>query len=159
MNKGKKGKGKGQGLYRRQGRGGVFTSSTASSLMPKAAVMKSEVVMAATGNNTGCFICGDRSLGFRDCPRRSVQTSTSDVPQPGKGASFVVENLNPSSLIFMVAEDHHVPLLQVPATAGFGVFDVGAAETVESSETSDKNMDIFIPENMTKIVSCPRPKS
>ena len=50
----------------------------------------------------------------------------------------MVESLNPSSLILMVAEDHQVPLLQVPATAGFGVFDVGAAETVWSSETIDK---------------------
>ena len=50
----------------------------------------------------------------------------------------MVESLNPSSMILMVAEDHQVPLLQVPATAGFGVFDVGAAETVWSSETIDK---------------------
>ena len=33
MKKGKKGKGKGQGLYRRQGRGGVLTLFTTSSFM------------------------------------------------------------------------------------------------------------------------------
>ena len=140
MNKGKKGKGKGKGFYRPQGRGGVSTSSTTSSSMSKASVMKSEEVMAATGNNTGCFICGEKSHGFRDCPRRSGQTSAPHA-QRGKGStSYMVENLNPSSLIFMVA-DNYVPVtpLQVQHdTAGFGVLDLGATETVGSLEAIEK---------------------
>ena len=140
MNKGKKGKGKGKGFYRPQGRGGVSTSSSTSSSMSKASVMKSEEVMAATGNNTGCFICGEKSHGFRDCPRRSGQTSAPHA-QRGKGStSYMVENLNPSSLIFMVA-DNYVPVtpLQVQHdTAGFGVLDLGATETVGSLEAIEK---------------------
>ena len=73
LSKGKKGKGKSKGFYRPQGRGGFSTSSTTSSSPPKASVMKSEEVMAATSGHTGCFICGEKTHMFRDCPRRSGQ--------------------------------------------------------------------------------------
>ena len=51
----------------------------------------------------------------------------------------MVENLNPSSLIFMVTNNPQVIPLQVQRdTAGFGVLGLGATETVGSLEAIEK---------------------
>ena len=134
VQKGKKGKGKGKGFYRPQGKGAP-TSTSSSTLSPKASVMRSEEVMSVSGK--GCFICGDTSHGFRQCPKRTSQASPQAFHRGKGGANYMVENLNPSSLVFMA-----MPLQVQINTAGFGVLDLGATETVGSLEAVEKVLEL-----------------
>ena len=133
MMKGKmKGKGKGKNKSKGSKSSSVATSSTTSPtrtmFQAQGGPVGNENVMMA-GSNDGCFICGDRGHGFRNCPKRN---SASPGTTGGKGShkgAFWIESLTPSSLIFMAQNDE-----LVDSTEGFGVLDLGATETVASLE-------------------------
>ena len=136
MLKGKsKGKGKGK-----KGKGFGATSSSSSTSMsastPTFAVQGD--VMAANGN-VGCFICGDRGHGFRNCPKRNNNGSPGGHHNKGtKKGTFWVEAVTPSPLAFvgMVAQASK----QIMDTTGYGVLDLGATETVGSLEALESLM-------------------
>jgi hypothetical protein len=132
MLKGKnKGKGKGK-----KGKGFGATSSSSSTSMsastPTFAVQGD--VMAANGN-VGCFICGDRGHGFRNCPKRNNNGSPGGHHNKG---TFWVEAVTPSPLAFvgMVAQASK----RIMDTTGYGVLDLGATETVGSLEALESLM-------------------
>ena len=156
--KGKSGKGK-----KGKGKGSFSTSSTASTTRPLFAAQGQhggDDVMSVAPNQGGCFICGDRGHGWRNCPKRSDNPSTSS--SGGKGhrkGMFWVESLTPSNLssIYLVDEldDQEIddadtktiaeiymmsggPDDLVQDTSGFGVLDIGATETVTSLEALEK---------------------
>ena len=160
-----KGKGKGKSSKGKKGKGkGSFsTSSTASTTRPLFAAQGQhggDDVMSVAPNQGGCFICGDRAHGWRNCPKRSDNpaTSSSGGKGPRKGM-FWVESLTPSNLssIYLMDEldDQEVddedtktiaevymmsggPDDVVQDTSGFGVLDIGATETVTSLEALEK---------------------
>ena len=90
--KGKKGKGKSKS---KKGKGRPpMTSSPPSSSIPST-FMANETVLAADSSSTGCFISGDKSHGFRNCPKRSASSS----PTTGKGfhwTSVLLSQWDPS---------------------------------------------------------------
>ena len=94
-----KGKGRGRGLPLGKGRGpkGGKPSSPTPSAMPVLAIEASALAVSpGQPGYSGCFICGDRSHQFRDCPRRTAKGS-------GKGTGKV--HFGESSEVFMVAEE------------------------------------------------------
>ena len=94
-----KGKGRGRGMPLGKGRGpkGGKPSSPTPSAMPVLATEASALAVSpGQPGYSGCFICGDRSHQFRDCPRRTAKGS-------GKGTGKV--HFGESSEVFMVAEE------------------------------------------------------
>ena len=95
-----KGKGRGRGPPPGKGRGpkGGKPSSSTSSAMPVLTTEASALAVSpGQPGYSGCFICGDRSHQFRDCPRRSAKGSS-------KGTGKV--HFGDTSEVFMVmAED------------------------------------------------------
>ena len=140
MMKGKGGKSKDKGKKGKSfGKPGPSTS-TPPPPKPLFAAQGMDGAASSAISNTGCFICGDKSHGFRFCPKRSASSSAGF----GKGAkkSFWVESLTASSLAFigMVASSDEV----IYDTSGYGVLDLGATETVGSLEALEALMEIRI---------------
>jgi len=132
---GRKGKSKGKGK-KGKGFGHPMTSSTSStSSKPLFAAQGAEG--STTTTSSGCFICGDKGHGFRQCPKRS-SSSTASSGKGSKKGTFWVETLNASSLAFigMVTAMNEM----VYDTSGFGVLDLGATETVGSLEALEALM-------------------
>ena len=134
MMKGKqKSKGKGKGKSKSFSKSSSLpsssstTSPTRTMFQVQGGSMGSENVMMA-GSNDGCFICGDRGHGFRNCPKRNSASPGASGKGSHKGA-FWIESLTPSSLIFMAKNEE-----LVGSTEGYGVLDLGATETVASLE-------------------------
>eukprot|EP00435_Cladocopium_sp_Y103_P065930 s567_g28.t1 len=126
-----KGKSKGKGKTKK-GKGMGTTSHSSSMSLPASTFSAQGDVMAANGN-VGCFICGDRGHGFRQCPKRNNTGSPSSHQNKGtKKGTFWVEAVTPSSLAFvgMVTSS----TTRILDTTGYGVLDLGATETVGSLE-------------------------
>ena len=87
----------------------------------------------------GCFICGDKGHGFRQCPKRS-NPSTSSFGKGAKKGTYWVESLTGSPLAFvgMVVKEDEV----IYDTAGYGVLDLGATETLGSLEALEVLMEL-----------------
>ena len=88
--------------------------------------------MAANGN-VGCFICGDRGHGFRNCPKRNNNSSPGSHLNKGtKKGTFWVKavTLSPLAFVGMVASSS----MRIVDTTGYGVLGLGATETVGSLE-------------------------
>lgn len=124
-------KGKGKGKKGKKGKHTMSSSSSSTTPAKPMFVAQEDVMMASGSTYSGCFICGDKGHGFRDCPRKTNQTSMG-----GKGAkkgTYWIESMTPSSLssIFMVQHDEKE---KVMSTDGYGVLDIGATETVTSLE-------------------------
>ena len=159
-----KGKGKGKGKGKKgKSKGNFTTSPTASTTRPLFAAQGQhggEDVMNVTSNQGGCFICGDRGHGWRNCPKRSDNPATSSSGSKGhRKGMFWVESLTPSNLssIFMTDEQQDQEIVDeetktiaeiymmsggpedlVQDTSGYGVLDIGATETVTSLEALEK---------------------
>ena len=91
---GRKGKSKGKGK-----KGGKTFSSPSTSSTARPLFAASGVDGSTTTNGSGCFICGEKGHGFRQCPKRN-----SSGFQGGKGSkkgTFWVESLTSSSLAFV----------------------------------------------------------
>ena len=130
---GRKGKSKGKGK-----KGGKTFSSPSTSSTARPLFAASGVEGSTTTNGSGCFICGEKGHGFRQCPKRN-----SFGFQGGKGSkkgTFWVESLTSSSLAFvgMVASVEEV----IYDTSGYGVLDLGATETVGSLEALEALMSM-----------------
>lgn len=100
-----------------------------------------DVMMTASGSNnySGCFICGDKGHGFRDCPKRAGQQ-----PPPAKGhrkGTYWVESMTPTSLssVFMLQPEDEK---EIKNTDGWGVLDIGATETVASLEALERLLEL-----------------
>ena len=133
-----KGKGKGK-----KGKKGKATSSTSSTTSPSAKPMfaaQEDVMMTSGGGNySGCFICGDKGHGFRDCPKRAGQQ-----PPPAKGhrkGTYWVESMTatPLSSVYMLQPEERD---EVKNTDGWGVLDIGATETVASLEALERLLEL-----------------
>ena len=113
-------KGKGKSKSKR-GKGKATSSSTSTSLQTSSAPLFSAQadVMNATGGHSGCFICGDKSHGFRNCLKRGSQQSSG-----GKGfkKSYMVEALTPSPLSTVFMAGLLEPVIW--DTTGYGVLDL-----------------------------------
>ena len=106
-------KGKGYGGWK-----GSSSSTSASTTMGK----PSNVLGAMAVNGfTGCFICGDRNHGFRQCPNRASGSGQSS-------GSFRDGWTHEEQKVYMMMDDRPV----------FGVLDIGATETVGSLEATEK---------------------
>ena len=73
--------------------------------------------------------------GWRQCPKRSSQSTGNFQGKGAKKGTYWIESLTPSSLstVFMVTENEIIY-----DTAGYGVLDIGATETVTSLESLEK---------------------
>ena len=134
-----KGKGKGK-RFSKKGKGKPSTSSPLSPTRPMFSAQATSSrgdVMAASTDSSGCFICGDRGHGWRNCPKRSNQSTGNFQGKGAKKGTYWIESLTPSSLssVFMVAEEESEIIYD---TAGYGVLDIGATETVTSLESLEK---------------------
>ena len=113
MMKGKKGRSKGK--YKM----GHTSSSSSSSTMAKPLFAAQGPDGSSTTSSTGCFICGDKGHGFRQCPKRS-NPSTSSFGKGAKKGTYWVESLTGSPLAFvgMVMKEE-----VIYDTTGYGVLD------------------------------------
>ncbi|CAE7569752.1 unnamed protein product [Symbiodinium microadriaticum] len=123
--KGKKGAGKGK--FGAKGRGRSYPGSSSA---PSSPTFQSEAlaVNVRHPSYTGCFICGDKSHAYQDCPRRGKGKGHG---KPGK--VFMVtdaDNINtlPAEVLAVV---------ESPNLEGYGVLDTGATESVASLESLD----------------------
>ena len=133
---GRKGKSKGKGK-KGKSYGSTMSTSTSSSSKPLFAAQGME--SCTTTTSSGCFICGDKGHGFRQCPKRSSSTPL-HAGKGGKKGAYWVESMTTSSLAFVgmvnMVED------TVENTAGYGVLDLGATETVGSLEALEALMEM-----------------
>lgn len=97
------------------------------------------------------MVAAYRGHGFRQCPKRNSASSTTSGGKGSKKGTFWVEGLTPSPLIFWLegkgpcssvcmvsnGEDE-----LVESTAGYGVLDLGATETVASLEALHQLMEL-----------------
>ena len=133
-----KGKGKGK-RFSKKGKGKGHNSSTSSTTKPmfsaQSAALRGDVM--ASSSDSGCFICGERGHGWRNCPKRSSQSTGNFQGKGAKKGTFWIESLTPSSLssVFMVTD--FTPEI-IYDTSGYGVLDIGATETVTSLESLEK---------------------
>ena len=134
---GRKGKSKGKGKKGKSFGHTMSSSTSSTSSKPLFAAQGMEGSTTTTGS--GCFICGDKGHGFRQCPKRT-SSSTATSGKGSKKGTFWVETLNASSLAFigMVTAMNEV----VYDTSGFGVLDLGATETVGSLEALEALMSM-----------------
>eukprot|EP00435_Cladocopium_sp_Y103_P024092 s1073_g5.t2 len=135
---GRKGKSKGKGKKGKGYGGGGTTSSTMTST-PSKPLFAAQGESSTTTTSSGCFICGDKSHGFRSCPRRTT-TNASSTSKGGKKGAYWVESLTTSSLAFVGMV--HMVEDTVVDTAGYGVLDLGATETVGSLEALEALMEM-----------------
>ena len=121
MMKGKKGSGKGK--KGKKGKGFNTTSSPSSTASPKPLFAAQGSDGSTTTSGTGCFVCGDRGHGFRNCPKRSSTSTSSTFGKGTKKGTFWVESMTSSPLAFigMVLREEEV----LYNTEGYGVLDLG----------------------------------
>lgn len=134
-------KGKGKGKKGKKGKTSSSPSTSASSPSRPMFTAQEDVMMTASGSNnySGCFICGDKGHGFRDCPKRAGQQ-----PPPAKGhrkGTYWVESMTPTSLssVFMLQPEDEK---EIKNTDGWGVLDIGATETVASLEALERLLEL-----------------
>ncbi|CAJ1451200.1 unnamed protein product, partial [Effrenium voratum] len=163
--KGNFGKGKGYGGWK----GSSSSTSTSTTMGKPSNVLVTESALAVNGY-TGCFICGDRNHGFRQCPNRASGSGQSS----GKGKNVFWNTTVPSAMngrIYMITEheeqkvfvggtdmmmdDPERPGGVVRETAGFGVLDIGATETVGSLEAIEKLCQLRGPHHAKEIKVIP----
>lgn len=112
------------------------SSTTAATSKPLFVAQAAGSVMASSSRD-GCFICGDTSHGFRNCPKRFSQQPS--FGKGGKKGTFWIEPMLPSSLSFIgMVEDGDTLIYD---TSGYGVLDIGATETVCSLEALEALME------------------
>lgn len=132
-----KGKGKGK-RYSKKGKGKPTSSPSSSTSKPMFSAQATSSrgdVMTTSSDSGGCFICGERGHGWRQCPKRSSQSTGNFQGKGAKKGTYWIESLTPSllSTVFMVTENEIIY-----DTAGYGVLDIGATETVTSLESLEK---------------------
>ena len=153
--KGNLGKGKGYGGWK----GSSSPTSTSTTMGKPSNVLVTESVLAVNGY-TGCFICGDRNHGFRQSSGKGKNVFwNTTVPSAMNGRIYMITEHEEQKVFVggtdMMMDDPERPGGVVRETAGFGVLDIGATETVGSLEAIEKLCQLRGPHHAKEIKVIP----